>query len=57
MNIDKYRVAANNTEYHTISTLIINPNFMMINEEIISMTVKMSKINMFKMSVRTIYCS
>ena len=49
-NIDKYRLAANITEYHIISKLIflriIIPNFMMIRQ--------LFHVKMCKMNVRTI---
>ncbi len=46
-NIEKYRVAANITEYHNK----INLNFKIHNQVIIAC--KNVKINMFKMDVRT----
>ncbi len=49
-NIDNYRVASNITEYHIPKFIIIRQ---LIHEKI---DLKMSKINMFKMDIRTV-CS
>ncbi len=55
-NIDKYRVAANITEYHIISKLIFLritiPKFIKIRQ---LFRVKISKINMLNMDVWTFW--
>ena len=64
-NIDKQRVAKNNTEYNIISKLIflriIIQKFMKIRQLFhVQMDAKISKINMFKIDVwtlRSLYCT
>ena len=65
MNIDKYKEAANITEYNIILKLIflriIIQKFMKIRQLFhVQMDAKISKINMFKIDVwtlRSLYCT